>query len=80
MNLKIITPEKMLFQGQVSLIQVPGKSGTFEVLKNHAPIISTLVKGKVKIKDAQEQIQFFDIDGGVIQVRHNDIVLLTEMV
>ena len=70
----------MLFKGQVSLIQVPGKNGTFEVLKNHAPIISTLVKGKVKIKDAQEQIQFFDIDGGVIQVRHNDIVLLTEMV
>ena len=79
MELKIITPEDSLFEGEVKLIQVPGKKGTFEVLNNHAPIISTLFKGKVKIKDMDNKEHFFDIPGGVIQVRKNKIILLTEM-
>ena len=79
MQLKIITPEQLLFDGEVDLIQVPGAKGTFEVLKNHAPIISTLVRGKVKIKTTSGTEEFFDIPGGVIQVKQNQIVVLTEM-
>lgn len=79
MQLKIITPEQLLFDGEVDLIQVPGAKGTFEVLKNHAPIISTLVRGRVKVKISDGKEEFFDIPGGVIQVKQNDIIVLTEM-
>ncbi|ALO15645.1 F-ATPase epsilon subunit [Salinivirga cyanobacteriivorans] len=79
MQLKIITPEESLFEGEIDLIQVPGKKGTFEVLHNHAPIISTLTKGKVKVRPTSGEEKFFDIPGGVIQVKNNDIIVLTEM-
>jgi len=79
MQLKIITPEQLLFEGDVDLIQVPGAKGTFDVLKNHAPIISTLVRGKVKVKTVAGKEEFFDIPGGVIQVKQNQIIVLTEM-
>ena len=51
MKLEIITPEKRLFDGNVKLIQVPGTKGSFEILKNHAPVISTLIHGTVKVID-----------------------------
>jgi F-type H+-transporting ATPase subunit epsilon len=79
MQLKIITPEQLLFEGEVDLIQVPGTKGTFEVLKNHAPIISTLVRGKIKVKTSGGKEEFFSIPGGVIQVKQNQIIVLTEM-
>ncbi len=79
MHLKIITPEEILFDGKVSLVQVPGKKGRFAVLKNHAPIISTLTEGVVKIKDEQGEEDFYDIPGGVLQMKNNEIIVLTEM-
>ncbi len=79
MQLKIITPEESLFEGEIDLIQVPGKKGSFEVLHNHAPIISTLTSGKVKVHEKNGKEKFFDIPGGVIQVKNNDIIVLTEM-
>jgi F-type H+-transporting ATPase subunit epsilon len=80
MNLVIITPEKKLYDGKVSLVQVPGKSGSFEVLRNHAPIISTLNSGKVKIVTTYGVDEFFDIGGGVIEVKNNKITILAEKV
>jgi F-type H+-transporting ATPase subunit epsilon len=77
MFLEIITPDKKLFTGEVTSVQVPGTAGQFQVLKNHAPIISTLIKGKVKIKSAQGA-QDFDINGGVIEVLKNNIIVLAE--
>ena len=76
MNLEVITPEKRLFEGEVKLVQVPGKKGSFEVLKNHAPIISTLTRGTIKIiteKDKKETIQ---INSGIIEVKANKITIL----
>ena len=76
MNLEIITPEKKLFEGKIKLVQVPGKSGSFEVLKNHAPIISTLNSGTIKIitdKDKKETVQ---ISSGIIEVKMNNITIL----
>ncbi len=49
MKLEIITPEKRLFDGKVKLVKVPGAAGSFEILKNHAPIISTLTEGTIKV-------------------------------
>ncbi len=78
MQLDIITPDKKIFSGEVSLIQVPGSKGSFEVLNNHAPIISTLEAGKVKIITAGKETKFFEIDGGLIEVKQNKIILLAE--
>lgn len=79
MQLDIITPEKKLFSGEVSSVKVPGTSGEFQVLKNHAPIISTLQKGTVKVKSA-EGLKTFNISGGVVEVLKNKVILLAEAV
>lgn len=78
MQLKILTPEKLLYEGSVDFLQVPGKLGLFGILKNHAPIISTLVGGKIKLRLNGKE-SFYDISGGVIQVKNNQITVLTEM-
>jgi F-type H+-transporting ATPase subunit epsilon len=78
MFLEIITPDKTLFVGEVKLVRVPGSKGAFELLKNHAPIISTLEKGKIKVVDNQDNELFFEIGGGVIENKANKIILLVE--
>lgn len=78
MELVIITPDKKLFEGKVNLIKVPGSKGHFEILQYHAPIISTLEKGKVKIEEDAGSPQYFDIEGGVIEVQRNQAIILAE--
>lgn len=78
MYLEIITPDKKVFEGEVKLIQLPGSGGTFEILKNHAPIISTLEKGTLKIEDMDNKQQFFEVDGGVVENKANKIIVLVE--
>lgn len=79
MFLEIITPDKKVFSGEVTSVQVPGTGGQFQILNNHAPIISTLANGKVKIKTASGT-QSFDVKGGVVEVLKNKIVVLAESV
>ncbi len=76
MKLEIITPEKKLFDGQVKLVQVPGAKGSFEVMKNHAPIISTLSRGTIKVITETDQQQLIDIVSGIIEVKANNISIL----
>lgn len=78
MHLEIITPDKKVFEGEVKLIQLPGSKGAFEILNNHAPIISTLERGKIKIQDMNGKEHFFEIDGGVIENKSNKIIVLVE--
>ena len=78
MNLEIITPDKSIYTGEVSLVQLPGIDGSFEILNNHAPLISVLKKGKIKIKDDTGQEQFFEVNGGVIEVLKNKVLILAE--
>jgi F-type H+-transporting ATPase subunit epsilon len=78
MQLEIISPEQSIYSGEVSLVQLPGIDGSFEILNNHAPLISVLSAGKVKIEDLQKQIQYFEIKGGVIEVLHNKVLVLAE--
>lgn len=79
MFLEIITPDKKVFSGEVMRVQVPGSKGSFEVLNNHAPIISTISKGKVKVTDKQG-VKSFDVQGGVVEVLKNKIIILAESV
>ncbi len=78
MLLEIITPEQTLFSGEVNLVQLPGIDGSFEILNNHAPLISVLSEGKVKVQNAQKQLQYFEIKGGVVEVLNNKVLLLAE--
>ena len=80
MNLEIITPDKKIFEGEVKSVILPGADGSFGVLKNHAPIISTLQKGKIKITDNHQKTQSFDVNGGVVEVIKNKIIILAESV
>jgi len=78
MLLEIIAPDKNLYSGEVDLIQVPGSKGSFEILRNHAPIISTLDKGQIRIVDQKGATQFFEVDGGVLEAKNNKIIVLAE--
>jgi F-type H+-transporting ATPase subunit epsilon len=86
MNLEILTPEKKLYSGEVYGVQMPGISGSFEVLEKHAPIVSALKAGRVKVlKDkaalsggAQSHVVFFDIQGGFVEVIDNKVTVLVE--
>ena len=78
MYLEIFTPEKRLFKGEVDLVQVPGTKGSFEILHNHAPIISTLDPGNIKITKSLGGTDIFQIAGGVIEVKNNKIIILAE--
>ena len=79
MNLEILTPEKKLFSGDVYGVQLPGITGLFEVLDKHAPLVSALKAGKVKIlKDKSNHLAFFDIQSGFVEVIHNKVTVLVE--
>jgi len=91
MYLEIVSPEAKLFNGEVESITVPGALGSFQVLNNHAPIVSTLINGKVKIQgnikldDFNKLIliqegndTFFEIQYGALEMRDNKVILLTD--
>ena len=78
MHLEILTPGKKVFSGEIKLVQVPGSGGSFEVMENHATIISTLDKGIVKVITNDDQTKQFSIDSGVIQVIKNEVIVLAE--
>lgn len=80
MKIEIITPDKKIYEGDIKSIRVPGKKGSFQVLKDHAPIISTLENGMVFIVDQEGRETNLEINGGVIEVKMNKIILLAESV
>jgi len=80
MKIEIITPDRKVYDGEIKSVRVPGKKGSFQVLNDHAPIISTLESGPVIIVDEANTEKMFEIDGGVIEVKANKIILLAESV
>lgn len=78
LKLKIVSPEKIVFQGDVESVLVPGTVGEFEILTDHAPIISTLGVGRVEygLKDGKKE---FHIYGGFVEVKRNEVNLCVEM-
>ncbi len=78
MKIEIITPERTVYEGDIRSLKVPGKKGAFQVLKDHAAIVSTLIEGKITVTDMNDSDSEFDIKGGVVEVRQNTIILLAE--
>ncbi len=78
MNVEIITPDKKLFSGEAKSITLPGSDGSFGILEKHAPLVSSLSKGKVTITDANNKKQVFEINGGVAEVQNNNVTVLAE--
>jgi F-type H+-transporting ATPase subunit epsilon len=79
MRLEIITPDTVVFTGEnITLVQLPGIDGSFEVLKNHAPLITVLKKGQVKVVVKGDKPAFYDIRGGVVEVLDNKVLVLAE--
>jgi F-type H+-transporting ATPase subunit epsilon len=78
MKIEIITPDHKIFEGEIKSIRVPGSKGSFQVLKDHAPIISTLDNGPVIVVDFAGNETTYEIEGGVIEVKMNKIILLAE--
>ena len=79
MNLEILTPEKKLFSGEVYGVQLPGISGSFEVLGKHAPLVSALKNGRLKVlKDKTNHLAYYDIQGGFVEVINNKMTVLVE--
>lgn len=76
-KLSIITPDKPVFDGDVTSVTVPGTAGSFEVLVNHAPIVSSLDAGKVIIRNGKSE-EIIRISGGVVEVIHNQVTVLAE--
>lgn len=77
MHLEIVTPEKKFFEGEVSIATFPGADGSFQVLNDHAPLISLLKDGVVVYK-SKESKQELKITGGVVEVLKNKVILLAD--
>lgn len=78
MKIKITKPDATLYEGGVKLAQLPGTGGLFEILNNHAPIISSLTKGTLRIVTDTDEEKTFDIRGGVVKGQQNDILILVQ--
>jgi F-type H+-transporting ATPase subunit epsilon len=78
MKVEILTPENLIYEGEASLIQLPGLDGLFEILNNHAPMITVLSEGNVKLVETNNSPVFFIIKGGVVEVLANKVLVLAE--
>ena len=78
MLLDILTPEKLLYKGEIKSLKLPGTNGEFEILNNHAPIISTLSKGEICVTNTNNDKEKFNINGGVIEMQNNKIIVLAD--
>lgn len=75
MIVEILTPDKTLYSGEAEVVTLPGTNGSFQILKNHAPMIANLSKGTLSIKTAGNKQQF-DVNGGLVEVLKNKVIVL----
>ncbi|HRH47501.1 MAG TPA: ATP synthase F1 subunit epsilon [Panacibacter sp.] len=78
MTLEILTPEKKIYSGDVYGVQLPGISGLFEVLDKHAPLVSALGKGNLKILIDKSSVENYSIQSGFVEVLQNKVTVLVE--
>lgn len=81
MKLEIITPEQIYFSGDVTTVTLPGTSGLFTVWENHAPLISSLAKGKISFVDVKDKQETeLTVDGGFAEISSNVVTVCVEAV
>ncbi len=78
MHLEILTPEKKIFEGEVTIATFPGEDGSFQVMDHHAPLIGLLKEGVVEYKSVKEAVGNVTITGGVVEVLKNKVILLAD--
>lgn len=78
MTLEILTPERKIFSGEVYGVQLPGITGLFEVLDKHAPLVSALKNGKLKILKDKTNTETYTIKSGFVEVLNNKTTVLVE--
>ena len=78
MTLEILTPDQKIFSGEVYGVQLPGINGLFEVLDRHAPLVSALKAGKLKILKDKTSTALYDIQSGFVEVINNKTTVLVE--
>jgi F-type H+-transporting ATPase subunit epsilon len=79
LNLEIITPEKPIFKDQIEAVTIPGTMGSFQILKDHAPLISSFEVGIIKVKKAAAET-FYTTAGGTVEVSRNNVLLLADSI
>ena len=79
LRLKIVSPERIEFEGEVTSVKVPGMAGNFEILTDHAPIISSLETGVAEYTEASGQKTMLNILGGFVEVQKNEVSLCVEI-
>lgn len=80
MNLVIITPEKTFFNGEIASVTLPGLVGSFQMLKNHAPIISALAKGRLSFMKKSGEVVEMMIEDGFVESNNNQITVCIEKI
>jgi F-type H+-transporting ATPase subunit epsilon len=80
MFLEILTPQKTIYSGEVNLVKVPGSNGSFEILKNHAAVISTLSPGELKFDAAAGETVHYRTGNGVVEVKNNHVIVLVDFI
>jgi F-type H+-transporting ATPase subunit epsilon len=76
LSVSILSPEKEIYKGSAKSINVPGSSGAFEILNNHAPIVSSLKSGVIKMVGEDGAVKQFEISSGFVEVLRNEVSLL----
>ena len=79
LNLEIITPEKPIFRDQIEAVTIPGTLGSFQILKDHAPLISSFDIGVIKVKKASVE-SFYTTSGGTVEVNKNSVLILADSI
>jgi len=79
LNLEIITPEKPIFKDQIEAVTIPGTLGSFQILKNHAPLISTFEIGIIKVKKDSAET-YYSTFGGTVEVNKNQVLVLADSI
>jgi len=79
LNLEIITPEKPIFNDQIEAVSIPGTMGSFQILKDHAPLISSFEVGVIKVKKDMAET-FYTTSGGTVEVNHNKVLVLADSI
>ncbi len=79
-NLEIVSPDRKVYSGEVKSVSAPGIEGGFQVLSNHAPYVTTLGIGKVKIESTDGSEIIFAISGGIFEVSKNKATILAESI